>query len=101
VTSSVSSLKERGRVKLGFTGLSSVFWAVGGMLDWPASPVTGPGARGLPCSPIAADPGRVEGMRSLPTRASNTGLASLPTRPGRSHTPVSIMTRQFPLYPRG
>jgi integrase len=45
--------------------------------------------------------GRVEGMRSLPTRASNTGLASLPTRPGRSPPPVSIMTRQFPLYPRG
>jgi hypothetical protein len=33
---SVSSLKERGRVKRGFTGLLSVFPAVGGMLDWPA-----------------------------------------------------------------
>src|SRR5689334_16206027 len=31
-------------------------------------------------------------MRSLPTRTSNTGLASSPTRPDRSRTPLSIMT---------
>src|SRR5690349_23133845 len=31
-------------------------------------------------------------MRSLPTRTSNTGLASSPTRPDRSLTPLSIMT---------
>ena len=36
VTSSVSSLKERGRVKRGFTGLLPVFPAVAGMPDWPA-----------------------------------------------------------------
>jgi hypothetical protein len=64
-------------------------------------PGEGVWSRGLPCSLIAADPGRVEGMRSLPTRASNTGLASLPNRPGRSPTPVSIMTRQFPCTPEG
>ena len=44
VTSSVSSLKERGRVKRGFTGLLSVFPAFGGMLDWPAGLVWRPGA---------------------------------------------------------
>jgi len=32
----MSSLKERGRVKRGFTGLLSVFSAVASMPDWPA-----------------------------------------------------------------
>jgi hypothetical protein len=44
VTSSVSSLKEGGRVKRGFTGLLPVFWAVAGMPDWPAGLVWRPGA---------------------------------------------------------
>ena len=59
VTSSVSSLKERGRVKWGFTGLLSVFRAVGGMLDWPAGLVWPAWGRGLPCSRLL--PVRVSG----------------------------------------
>jgi hypothetical protein len=54
---SVSSLKERGRVKRGFAGLLSVFRVVGGMLDWPAGLVWPAWGRGLPCFPVAADPG--------------------------------------------
>jgi hypothetical protein len=80
VTSSVSSLKERGRVKRGFTGLLPVFPAVADMLNWPAGPVAW--GRGLPCSPAAAGPGeRTGGSR---TGRSLAGEAGAVRRPGRS-----------------
>jgi hypothetical protein len=50
VLADLSSLKERGRVKRGFTGLLSVFRAVAGMLDWPAGLVGRPGAVVCPVS---------------------------------------------------
>ena len=52
----MSSLKERGRVKRGFTGLLPVFRAFEGMPDWPAGLLLSLGPWSA-LFPAAADPG--------------------------------------------
>ena len=66
----MSSLKERGPVKRGFTGLLSVLPAFGGMLDWPAGLGGAAWRRGLPCSLL------------LPIRVSGPGRVKDRDRPG-------------------
>ena len=76
---SVSSLKERGRVKRGFTGLLSGFQPVAGMPDWPAGLVAW--GRGVPCSLIAAGP--VERPVRVKDRAEPGRRSRHRRRPGR------------------
>jgi hypothetical protein len=79
VISSVSSLKERGRVNRGFTGRLSVFPALGGMLDWPAGLVWRPGA--VVCPVLLLLPIRVSGSCRSRTGRSPAGGAGAARRP--------------------
>ena len=82
-TSSVSSLKERGRVKRGFAGLLPVFTAVAGMPDWPAGLVGA--AWGLAC-PVP---------RLLPIRVSGSVRVKDRAEPGRREpAPQASLTRR-------
>ena len=78
----MSSLKERGRVKRGFTGFLPVFRAFEGMPDWPAGLLLSLGPWSA-LFPAAADPGerpvRVKD-RAQPGRRSRRRQASLTLR---------------------
>ncbi len=69
----MSSLKGRGRVKRGFTGLLSVFQRWEGMVDWPAGLVLLPGAVVCPVSRLL--PIRVSGPGGSRTGRSPAGVA--------------------------